>query len=205
MEKQTETNQEENHVEDILQKTLLIIGTDSDELKKEFSEKYKESEEVDLMILDKNQLDLTIFTLSKQEDKKEQENKLTAFIEDEENQKRSIELAMKVADFSDKRNGGWFTIEKMVKYFKNMNRPAAVNIVANLKLFGLLIEDEKINGLFKIVCTEQQKIEYHSFMKNKRLEDIEKIKGLIEVHDNSIKKFMEIRDTKEQSTTESTV
>lgn len=170
---------------------LVILGTLSEKLKTEFIERFKDDDSIQLRVLDKQELDLTIYTISLRDNQREEQMTIEDFVNKEENKVLAAKLAKAVSEHTDKLNGGWFKLEKIQKYFK-MTESGAIQTIANLKAFGYLVEDEKIQNLFKVIFDNKQKAEYHKLMLRSRETDLIKVQEAIALHKENFTKFTDL-------------
>jgi len=193
-------NQEEvtKSTDEIVSRKLLIIGSEDESIKQELEQKYKDSSDIDLYILNEEQLGFVVYKLAnlesetkKHTEEQNQEERLRALREDETLRANAIKTAMKLADVFDKRNLGWFKFEDLKKKFKNSTTNTLSDIVKSLIFFELIIEDEKHKGLYKVICTHKQKAEFHDLMLKKRLKDKEEMEKIINIHQTSKQHFYE--------------
>lgn len=113
------------------------------------------------------------------------------FTKDEKFQKAAIEQANQIHDLM---KGKWFRLDELIGAVKNkISKQAALESLASLNAFGLLIAKQGINGTkYKILFTQEQRIairkeqqEYHQAEISKLSKEIEDLeKGSVEEVDD---------------------
>lgn len=176
MENNKQVNESENNVSisQEMMKPLLIIASDSLEIKQSIEEQYKDKD-VQLQILNDEDVFSVLRYLDKKAEDLDERIRLNNWLANEENKMNATRLATRISD-NTKSNLGWFNIERLVKRLK-WKKQQCEEIITTLLLFGFCAKDSERDDFFKIVLNEDQTIEYHNY-------EIEKLKMKMKVHEN---------------------